>query len=195
MKSLSPNNNKANVDYTLQESAPLILIIYWLAKFKQVHMSCQDKYHRVNNNKVGTPKKAKKIQKIVLNDQWTIECVQASRHGRNFRKCYTSHTDQKFRKKKAVHKMGAEYDHNGTGFSNVHSNIGEFLQWFKIMSLSLRTWDERTIKLTPKKSAGKVVALVFFFFWNACGIIFIIFWKEQQSMANMWTYCSISVMK
>ena len=70
MKSLSPPNIKAELDSTLEESAPSFTTIkYWVAEFKRSRTSCQDEKDSSRPNEVTTTELAKKIHKMVLDDR------------------------------------------------------------------------------------------------------------------------------
>ena len=67
LKGLSPTNIKAELDYTLEESAPSFTTIkYWVAEFKRGGASCQDEHRSGWPNEVIAIEMVKKIHKVVL---------------------------------------------------------------------------------------------------------------------------------
>ena len=69
LKGLSTTNIKAEIDTTLEESAPSFTTIkHWVVEFKRGRMSCQDENCSSRPNEVTTKEMVKKIHKIVLDD-------------------------------------------------------------------------------------------------------------------------------
>ena len=69
LKGLSPTNIKAELDFTLRESAlSFTTIKFWVAEFKRDRTSHQDEYHSVRPNGVTTTEMVKKTHKMILDD-------------------------------------------------------------------------------------------------------------------------------
>ena len=70
LKGLSPTNVKAELDSTLEESAPSFTTIkYWVSEFKRGRTSCQDEHRSGRPNGVTTTEMVKRIHKLVLDDR------------------------------------------------------------------------------------------------------------------------------
>ena len=70
LKGLSPTNIKAELDFTLGESAPLFTTIkYWVAEFKRSHTSCKEQHRSGRPNEVTTAEMVRKIHKMVWDDR------------------------------------------------------------------------------------------------------------------------------
>ena len=71
LKGLSPTTIKAELDSTLEESAPSFTTIkYWVADFKRGRTSCHDEHRSGRPNEVTTTEMMNKIHKMVLDDRW-----------------------------------------------------------------------------------------------------------------------------
>ena len=70
LKGLSPTNIKAELDSTLEESAPSFTTVkYWVAEFKRGRTSCEDEHRSGRPSEVAIPEMVKKIHKMVLGDR------------------------------------------------------------------------------------------------------------------------------
>ena len=69
LKGLSPTNIEAELDSTLEKSAPLFTKLkYREAEFKQGRRSCQDEHRSDRPNKVTTTEMVRKTHKMVLDN-------------------------------------------------------------------------------------------------------------------------------
>ncbi|XP_018346987.1 PREDICTED: histone-lysine N-methyltransferase SETMAR-like, partial [Trachymyrmex septentrionalis] len=204
LKGLSPTNIKAELDSTLEESAPSFTTVkYWVAEFKRGHTSCEDE-HRSGRPSEAIPEMVKKIHKMVLGDRQLkvreladmINISKSAVHrilaeNLEMRKLCARWVPRLL----TVEQKQRREDVPIECLAMIRSNKAEFLRRFITMDETWvhhftpetkeqsKQWTEKG-ELASKKaktvlSAGKVMASVF---WDARGIIFIDYLQKGRTI-------------
>ena len=151
LKGLSPTNIKAELDSTLEDSAPSFTTInYWMSEFKRGRTSCKDEYRSGRSNEVTTTEMILDMRKLCI--RWVPRLLTM---------------EQNQRRKDVPIECLAMFHSNKADFLLRFSTIDE--TWVHHVTPEKKEqskqWTERG-ESAPKKaktlpSAGKVMASVF----------------------------------